>query len=87
MIGGRPVGDNLARFDLLAELDDGLLVLAGPFVEAHELAHFVLIGADFDMPRVDAGHSASTLGADQHAGVQGGVDLHARADDGRLGYK
>ena len=44
-----PVGDDLALLDLLAHLDDRLLVEAGALVEADELAQDVL-----DARRVDA---------------------------------
>jgi hypothetical protein len=36
--GRRAVGDDLPFFDLLAHLDDRLLVQAGPLVEPDELA-------------------------------------------------
>ena len=41
LIGRRTVGDDLARLDLLALLDDGLLIEAGAGIRAHELAEFV----------------------------------------------
>ena len=46
--GGGAVGDDLALLHLLAQLDDRLLVQAGPLVEAHELAQRVHVGADLD---------------------------------------
>ena len=36
--GGGAVGDDLALLDVVADLDDRLLVLAGALVQAHELA-------------------------------------------------
>ena len=49
--GGGAVGDDLALFDLVAELDDRLLVQAGPLVEADELAQLVDVAADLDPRR------------------------------------
>ena len=54
LVGGGAVGDHLALLDLVAHVDDRLLVLAGPLVEAHELAQLVDVGADFDVLGVDA---------------------------------
>ena len=48
LVGGGAVGDDLALFHLVADVDDRLLVLAGPLVEAHELAELVDVGADLD---------------------------------------
>ena len=50
---GGAVGDHFALFDLLAQLDDRLLVLAGPLVEADEFAHVVRVAADLDPIGVD----------------------------------
>ena len=54
VVGGGAVGDDLALLDLVADADQRLLVLAGPLVEAHELAELVDVGADFDVVGVDA---------------------------------
>ncbi len=50
---GGAVGDHFALFDLLAQLDDRLLVLAGSLVEADELAQRVDFAADLDAVGVD----------------------------------
>ena len=41
LVGGGAVGEDLALLDLLADLDDRLLVQAGPLVQADELAQLV----------------------------------------------
>ena len=43
VVRGGAVGDDLALLDLLADLDDRLLVQAGPLVQADELAQHVLV--------------------------------------------
>ena len=72
-------------FDLVAELDDRLLVLAGPLVEADELAKRMHFRSDLDPLGVDVRHRALVAGANDHARVQGHVALQAGADDRRLG--
>jgi len=79
------VGDHVALGDLLPHGDDRPLVLAGPLVEPHELAQGIDVAADLDPPGVDVGHRACVAGADQHAGVAGGVLLQAGGHQGRLG--
>ena len=44
LVRGGAVGDDLALLDLVADLDDRLLVLAGPLVQADELAELVDVG-------------------------------------------
>ena len=87
LVGGGAVGDHLALFDLVADLDDRLLVLAGPLVEADELPQLVHFGADLDAVGVDVRDRALVAGAHDHAGVQRHVALQAGADDRRLGHQ
>ena len=58
LAGGRAVGEDLAFLDLVADVDDRLLVLAGPLVQADELAQIVFVAADFDPPGVAVGDRA-----------------------------
>ena len=44
----------LALLDLVAQLDDRLLVQAGPLVQARELPQVVDVGADLDAAGVDS---------------------------------
>ena len=85
--GGGSVGDRLSLFDFLADLDDRLLVLAGPLVEADELAQLIGVAADLDPRGVDVGHRSLAAGADDHARVVGHVALHARGHHRGLGHQ
>ena len=69
--GRGAVGDDVALLHLVADLDDRLLVLAGPLVEAHELPQLVHFGADLDAVGVDVGDRALVAGPHEHAGVAG----------------
>ena len=81
------VGDDVALLHLVADLDDRLLVLAGPLVEADELPQVVHLGADLDAVGVDVGDRALVAGPHEHARVPGHVALQAGADDRRLGQE
>ncbi len=48
LVGRGAVGDDLARLDLVALVDDRGLVQAGPLVQADELAERILLVADDD---------------------------------------
>ena len=86
LVRRRAVGHDLALLDLLALLDDGLLVLAGPLVEAAELAENVLVGVVHqDALGVDVSDRARPLGADDHAAVLRDVPLHPRRHARRVG--
>ena len=65
--------------------DDRLLVLAGPLVEADELAQRIDFAADFDAVGVDVGDGSLAAGPHDHARVLGHVALHAGGHDRRLG--
>ena len=67
--GRGAVGDDVALLDLVADLDDRLLVLAGPLVEADELPQLVHLGADLDAVGVDVGDRALVAGPHEHARV------------------
>ena len=75
------IGDDLPIVDVLAEADDGLLVLAGALVEAHELAKLVLIGViDDDAVGVHVGDGAAAPGLDDHAREVADDLFHARGN-------
>ena len=80
-----PSAMHFALLDLLAELDDRLLVLAGPLVEPDELAQRVDFGADFDAVGIDVGNGPLLAGPHDHARVLGDVALHAGGHDRRFG--
>ena len=73
------VRDDLALFDFVADRDDGLLVLTGPFVEADELAQLVDLRTNLDPLGVDVADRTLVAGADNHAGVERDVGLEAGA--------
>jgi hypothetical protein len=85
LIGGRAVGDHLALLDLVADLHDRLLVLAGPLVETDELPQLVDLRTDLDPLGVDIGNGPLVPGANDHAGVERHVAFQAGPHDRRLG--
>ena len=96
-LGGGPVGDDLAALDLVADLDDRLLVEAGVLVAADELDEvedidagaglvgFPLVDAHHDARRVDGLHGAVVAGDHRRPRVMGDDPLHAGADQRRIG--
>ncbi len=77
------------RHDVALE-DDGALVDAGALVGAVVLAQVVdaagaVVFLHDDGVAGDADHFAGVLGDDDLARVDGGLELHAGADDGRVG--
>ena len=84
VVRGGPVGDDLAFLDLLADLDDRLLIEASTLVEADELAQRVLTLVDANSLRIDVGDGAVFLGPDDHAAVDGHVFFQAGAHQRRL---
>ena len=65
-IGRGTVGDNLTLFHLVADLDNRLLVQAGPFIETLVFFHVVDIGTDFDAGRIDERHFTGAAGTHDH---------------------
>ena len=100
VVGGRAVGQDVAGGDLLALLDDDLLVDGGVLVGTAELGQPVGLlaedGADAilrtglvlddDLVARDVDHGTVGLGHDHVARVTGGAGFDARADVGGLGY-
>ena len=86
----RPVGEDVPLADLVARLDQRLLVDAGALVRAAELGQpvrgaAVLLVVDDDRVARDLGHGAVVVGDDEVAGVAGGPALDAGADERRGG--
>ena len=65
-IGRGTVGDNLTFLYLVADLNNRLLVQAGPFIESLVLFHVVDIGADFDAGRIDERHLTGAASTHHH---------------------
>ena len=82
---GGAVREELARHDLVADLDHRAVVLGRALVHAAELLLVVLVVADDDHPAVHVLDGARALGEDGHVRVGGHGLLHARADDRHLG--
>ena len=81
--GGRAVGDDLSRFDLLADLHDGPMGLAGSLVELAERLQLVLVCVVDDDPLgVDEGDGAAAAGLHQHAGELACRAFHSRCHQG-----
>ena len=99
VVGGGTVGQHVAGRDLLALLDDDLLVDGRVLVRAAELGQAVdllaqrvavaVLGTglvlDGDLVARDVDDGAVALGHDHVAGVAGGAGLDAGADVGGLG--
>ena len=60
------VGDDFAFFDLLARLDQWLLVLTSSLVQANVLFQVVNVVADFDASRINVLDLTRSLSTDQH---------------------
>ena len=91
-VGGRAVGEHVARLDRLPRLDQRLLVDQRALVGAHELLEVVLlalavVAGDHEALRVDVVDRALDAGQHHVAGVDGGAALHARADQRRVGLE
>ena len=94
------VGQHVARGDLLALVDDDLLVDGGVLVRTAELGQAVDLAAevvaeavlrpglvlDDDLVARHLDHGALALGQDHVTGVAGGAGLHAGPDVRRLGH-
>src|SRR6185503_7088783 len=84
-VGRGPVGDDLAALHLVAEDDRRLLVDQRALVRPHELRQRVLVARpatlDDDALGVDVDDRAVVLGEHDVAGVDGGPELEAGADD------
>ena len=91
VVGRGAVGQHLALLDLLAGVDQRLLVDQRALVGAHVLLELVLLLAvaclDHDPLGVDVGDGAGGIGQHHVTGVDGGADLHAGADQRRLGLE
>lgn len=90
VLGARTVGQDLTRLDPVALVDDGLLVDAGALVRATELVQRVgvartVVGHDGDVVGGDLLDHTRLLRDDDVTGVDGGAQLHAGADERRLG--
>ena len=71
--GGCTVGDDLTLLDTLAQLDDGLLRVAGALVQAAELQQFVFVRVvDHDALGIDEGDLARVGCTNRHARVDTG---------------
>ena len=71
--GGCTVGDDLTLLDTLTQLDDGLLRVAGAFVQAAELQQFVFVRVvDHDALGIDEGDLAGVGSTNRHARVDTG---------------
>ena len=96
-LGGRSVGDNLATFDLVADLDDRLLVQAGVLVGTDKLDQvvdinagaslidFVVVDLDDDTTGVNAFNHTIMTGNNCRAGVVGDNPLHACSNQRSVG--
>src|SRR5437867_4316075 len=83
VVGGRAVGEDLARLDRLAGADHRLLVDERALVGAHELLQLVFVaravlGLDDDLGRVDVGDVARVVRDDDVTGVERRAALRAR---------
>ena len=88
LVGRGTVGQDLALLDLLAHLDDRLLVQAGPLVQADVLPQLVDVVVVDDHPgRVDVGDRAVLRRLDDHARVDRHGPLQPGGDDRRLGHQ
>ena len=90
VFGARPVREHLARLDPRALFDDRLLVRAGALVAAAELVQPVgltraVVGHHRDEVRAQLLDDTGLLGHDHVTGVDRGAQLHAGADQRRLG--
>src|SRR5215207_6995409 len=89
LVGARTVGDDLADLDPLPLLDHRGLVDRGALVRAAELQQAVglpgaVVGHDRDVVGGGVLDHTGLLGHDDVAGVDGGTQLHAGADQRRL---
>ena len=84
LVGRGAVGDDLAGLDLLAALDDRLLVEAGAGVRAHELAQLVDVDVVLRVVLEAARGQLAVLGDDDALGVDGGDDAGLLGDDDDL---
>ena len=86
LIGGGTVGDDLAGLDLLALLDDRLLVEARARVRAHELPQLVDVGVVLRIVSSRLRGSSPSFGDDDALRVDGGDDagLFGHDDDLRV---
>src|SRR3954468_8986990 len=89
LVGARTVGDDLAALDPLALLDDRALVDRGALVRAAELQQPVglpgpVVGHHGDVVGGGVLDHTGLLGHHDVAGVDGGTQLHAGADQRRL---
>ena len=88
LVGRGAVGQDVALLDLLAHLDDRLLVQAGPLVQADVLAELVDVVVVDDHPgRIDVGDRPILQRLDDHAGIAGHGPLQSGGDDRRLGHQ
>ena len=90
VLGARPVGEHLAHLDPRALVHDRLLVGAGALVAAAELVQPVglagaVVGHDRDEVGAQLLDDTGLLGDDHVTGVDRGAQLHAGADQRRLG--
>ena len=91
-VGRRTVRQDLARADVLARSNDGLLVVASGLVAPLVLeervdvrqVRLVAVGADDDARRVDALDRTVATREDAHTAVAGELALHAGADVRRV---
>ena len=97
LLGGRTVGDDIARLDMIAWLDDGPLVDAGVLVGSLELDQVVdvrlgrsqVVGlrgsADHDASRIDGLNHALAPGHHRHTRIARHNPFHTRTDQRRSG--
>ena len=91
LVGGRTIRQHIPLFNLLAEGNDRLLVLARSLVEPDKLSHLVDVGStgtarhvDFNPLGVEVADNAFSRGSDDKPRVHSDVSLHAGGNDWRL---
>ena len=91
-LGRGAVGQHVTGLDRVTHVDDRLLVDERALVGALELEQLVridvtLVGLDEDAVGGNAPHLAGGLGPQHVAGIDGGAELHAGADQRSLGLE
>ena len=88
MIGCRTVGNNVACLNLLAEINDRLLVNTCTLVGAHELCEIVSVDTvcslNFNIVGIDVNYDTVLLTKNNCTGVNRCLILHTGSDDRSL---
>ena len=85
---GSAISDNFILLNLLAKLNNRLLILAGSFIQSDVFSQLVNIGFVYlNRICINVGDRSLTFGTNEQARVGCDISLHACCHDRRFGHK